>query len=507
MLRLKAATAALLTLSLAPFAFKMILSPLLAPKESVLRVSYPFFQSVRTIDTSNISTVFQYNLANNLYSRLVEYNSDNQLVAGACSSFTANGGKVTFSFGRKTSTVDGHTIRAIDAAISLKRLVLLGRSGHGDIRKLLCPNQSLKSVHDECPGIRVEGGNLILTPIRPHFVPFLISALESADYGIIPKGSLSPDGLTIVDYRNTSGPYYVEADAENGALTLKANPNHYHYHKLMPQTVKLVPTQLRDGAGLLEAGEVDLVTTSEYYSGPAANRILGQDSKFTVFASQPFRVDLVAFSANALKKLSVNERIRAAQVYADAKTRLFPPLGAQPTFQFFQSLSDGTLSKEQSAEIQALRNSGTSPKEPVGLGVHKSYVEAYAKELGSSPEIKIVGLDKYAFEYPMNLRADMYFIATDSAWTENLSLLGHNFEMGIFHLVNLDANQWLADYLETPAKEDRIRRLNKLHFDLLKAAAIFPFAAYPYYAVTTKNWILNFSTLSSTTDLWRMRSL
>ena len=51
----------------------------------------------------------------------------------------------------------------------------------------------------------------------------------------------------------------------NSKLVLKANPGHYHYHPMMPQTVKLIPTKDIDGPGLLERGEVDLVTTAEYY--------------------------------------------------------------------------------------------------------------------------------------------------------------------------------------------------------------------------------------------------
>lgn len=477
------------------------------PKEILLRVSYPFFESVRTIDTSRIHSLPQYNLANNFYSRLVEYDSDNQLVAGVASAFRSKDGTVIFSFARHYKTIDGHTIDATDAAISLKRLVMLGRSGHGDIRKLLCPNHKLQSINDDCPGIQVVDSQLVLTPAKPHFIPFLISALQNADYGIIPRSSLSDDGTTITDYRNTSGPYYVESDSESGALVLRANPNHYHFHKAMPQVVQLVPTILGGGSDLLEAGKVDLVTTSEYYSGPAPQRILNDQSKYTVFSSQPFRVDLVAFSPAALKKFSANERMRAAQVFAEVKTKLLPAPGAKGTFQFFQALSDGTLSREQSAEIQELRADGNPSIEPVNLGVRNNMLELVKKELAAFKEIKVVGLEKYAMEYPASERPDMYFVATDSAWTENLSLLGHNFEVGVFHLPGFQPDQWLEDYLQTPEKEDRIRKLNKLHFDLLKNAVIFPIAATPYFAVTNKHWSLNFSSLSSCTDLWRMRSL
>lgn len=156
-------------------------------------------------------------------------------------------------------------------------------------------------------------------------------------------------------------------------------------------------------------------------------------------------------------------------------------------------------------EIQEVRKSGKTPAQPATIGVQKSYADIYVKEFAEETSIKILFTEKFPFEYKMNERPDMYGVATDSAWTENLSLLGHNFETEIFHLPGLNPDDWMNKYLETPAKEDRIRMLNKLHFDLLKNAAIIPYAAYPYYAVATKDWSLNFSAMNSTTDLWRMR--
>ncbi len=470
-----------------------------------MRVSYPYFESIKALDTAKLHTLTQYNLANNLFTRLIEYNADHQLVAGAADSFKAQNAEVVFTFGKKITTIDGHLITADDAAFSLKRLIALGRSGHGDIRRLLCPNFTLKSVMDHCPGIRTDGNKLVLTPVQAHYVPLLISALESADYGIIPRSSLNEDGRTIIDFRNTSGPYFVSIDSADGRITLQANPGHFHYKPTMPQTVHMVPTAMGAGPALLESGQVDLVTTSEYYSGEAVARLLSESSNFSIFSSQPFRVDLVCFSKAAVKNFSVQERLRAAQTYAAAKTKLYPSPTGRPTFQFFQALSDGSLTAEQAVDVEEVRRTAETLHKPITLGVQFNYAEAYKKEFSAQTDIKVVGMERFPFEYEMKQRPDMYFGATDSAWNENLSLLGHNFEVGIFHLDGLSTDSWLDDYLATSSKEERIVKLNRLHFELLKNVVIYPFSASPYYAVASSEWSLNFSNLSSTTDLWRMQ--
>lgn len=474
-------------------------------KELRLRVSYPHHESIVSVDTADLRNINLYNIANNLFSRLVEYNSENQLVPGVSEAFVVQNGEVVFTFGKRVQTIDGHIIDAKDAEISLKRLIMLGRSGHGDIRKLLCPNEKLKSIDQECPGIRVEGNQLLLRPISLNYIPFLISALESADYSIVPKSSLSPNGRKIVDYRNTSGPFYVDKDSDDGAIVLKANKNHYHFNSSMPQEVFLIPTASTKGLEMLESRKADLVTTSEYFTGPEAPRILGKESKYTVFASQPIRVDVVSFSKASIQKFSAQQRFQAAREYAAVKLKMYPTPGAEPTTQFFQALSDGSLLPAQLTEIQLLRTSVVDKfDQPLQLMVSKQFVSPYEGKFDPN-HIKVIGTEKLPYDYPVEQRPDMCSTNADSAWTENLTLLGHSFEVGFFHLPGLNSDQWLSNYLDTDSKEKRIESLNKLHFDLLKNAVIVPYAAYPYYAVSTKDWSLNFSTFSSTTDLWRIR--
>lgn len=476
-------------------------------REHNLKVSYNFYEGTSGLDTAKIRTVYEYELIHNLYSRLVEYDLDSQLVPGVADSFSTTADSVIFNFGSKVKTLSGHLIDAQDAAISLKRLVMLGRSGHGDIRRLLCPNQKLKSINDDCPGISVRENQLVLKPVRPHYLPFLISALESADYSIIPKSSLDLKTLKIIDFKNTSGPYYVERDSEKGALIFKANPGHYHYSPDMPQTVELVPTPARGGPDLLLAGSVDLVTTAEYFSGDAAEKVISDTSRFNVHATQPFRVDVVCFSESAVRGFSPLQRIRAAQEYAEVKMRFFRPPGSQPSIQFFQALSEGTLSTGQLKELEKLYSASKSAKfsKPINLGVVKQTFDLFKDNLKGSSDLSVVRFEQQPYEYPAKDRPDMYNIATDSAWTENLSLLGHNFEMGIFHSIGGNSDTWFERYLNTSDREARISKLNQLHFELLKNAVIVPYNAYPYYAVSKKEWMLNFSKLTSDTDLWRMR--
>lgn len=474
-----------------------------------MRVAYYYSKSCRSLDTAKLNTMYDYELAHNLYSRLVEYNSENQLVPGVAESFSFKDDSIEFRFGDKVTTVDGHTIGARDAAISLKRLVMAGESGHGDIRRLLCPGHVLKSIHEDCPGIQIIGNSLVLKPVKRYYVSLLMSVLESADFSIVPESSLDlkVNGAPIIDWRNTSGPYYVEKDSDDGSWILKANKKHYHYDQMMPQTVQLVPTSYQEGSRKLVAGEVDLVTTTDYFTGSEAEGVLKDHKNYNVHATLPFRINMLCFTPEAVKKFSIEQRVFVAKKFAEVANKLFPTIGAQSTAQFFQALSDGSLTREQLDEIGAFReNVATSSfGKSIEIGVREAGYAAFLPETARIPGIRLLRYKVAPFGLPLAQRTQMYNVATDSAWSENLALLGHNFKMGIFHLPGLDSEQWFTSYLETGSKEGRIKKLNELHYQLLKMGVIYPYDAYPYYAVANKSWSLNFSKLSSNTDLWRMR--
>lgn len=474
-----------------------------------MRIAFNFFETSSNLDTAKIKNVTEYLLIENLYSRLVEY-KDARLVPGVSEFFEVKGRQIVFTFSGRVRTKGGSIVGAEDAALSLKRLIFLGRSGHGDIRRFLCPGYKLKSMDDDCPGIKIEAGRLVLEPVEEHFIPLLIPTLESADYSVVPKAALNLKSaqVEIIDHTNTSGPYYVESDSLSGEIVLRANPSHYNYHKAMPQIVKVVPTPTLEGPKKFLTGAVDLVPTSEFYLKDDAKKILADSSQFNVHSTMPSRVNMVVFSPRAVRDFTAEQRFYAVKKYVEVRERAYPVLGSATTVQFFQALSDGTLNSDQLSQIVKLRNPTNLGKfrRKMEIAFFRGYGEVYRKALAADSDFDIVEYDRPPIEIGPDNRPDMLAISTDSAWTENLSLLGHNFEIGAFHLPGLDVEKWFEKYLNGRTKEERILQLNELHFDLLKNAIIVPFNVYPYYAVSTKNWNLDFSKLSSETALWKIRA-
>ena len=65
--------------------------------------------------------------------------------------------------------------------------------------------------------------------------------LAAIDFAIIPRSSVEPRTLKIIDMKETSGPYFVDSDDGTGKIKLRLNPNHYHYSSDIPDEVTLVP--------------------------------------------------------------------------------------------------------------------------------------------------------------------------------------------------------------------------------------------------------------------------
>ena len=473
-----------------------------------LRMAYFFGTSEISLDPGKIETIFQYEMIRNLYSRLVEYDENGQLVAGAPISFSWRDDSVTFVFGDKVKTVDGNPITARDAEVSLKRLIIQGKSGHGDIRRFLCPDHVLKSVSDSCPGVKVDGNNLVLTVPKAHLLPLLIATLESADYSIIPLKSLRQvDGtLSITDLRNTSGPYFINGNLSSGFFSLQANPHHYRFHSNMPSEVDIVPVEYYDGLKSLAKGDADLVPTTLAFTGEEAIRI-ASDSSFEIHETLPLQVRLVRFSHKALENFTPEQRLFAGLLVGQVFKKIAPAFRGQQAFQFFQALSDGALDETQAATIKELHENNNRPafKHPIKLGVGTRLFKQFAEALNKFPEIQVIESKVMIASLPAEQRPDMYILTTDSAWTEDLALLGYNFKEGLFTLPGFDGESWFNEYLAQEDKAERIRHLNHLHFNMLKNASFVVTEVTPYHAAIRKPWRLNQSNLSAGTELWRLR--
>ena len=481
----------------------------LKKNEINFRVASSIYQSAFSLDPASIQSLDQYNFLENLYGRLVEYNSKNQLVAGVADSFYWTESSLVFKFQGKAKAVDGEAITADDAATSLKRLIFLKRSSHADLRKILCPETDLVSMEDRCEGITVVGNELILTPIKKSFGPVLITILENADFSIIPARALSrdPKDPKIESLKITSGPYYLEQDSLEGGWRLSANKNHYKYSELMPQKITAVPTVLAEVNEKFEAGLIDLAPCSLPLDGELAKLVARRSDLYGYYESLPLKVLMLYFSPSAAINFTSEQRFFAARVIVETLNKIIDLSGDLPTSEFLQALSDGSISKEQKAQIDLRRIADSRPRffKKIRLMVRLQHLEKWKRLLANYPEIDVFGSDTLPIVLPVAQRPDIYFGTNDAAWNESLSLIEYNFSSGIFHLPNFNPENWIEKYMNTPDRVERIGMLSELHFNLLKEPIIYPITRGPYRAFSRSPWAIEFSRFSAGGEFWRVR--
>ncbi len=143
-----------------------------------------------------------------------------------------------------------------------------------------------KSVHVIPNGNTLD---FISNPKKPEYIQFILPILTSMDYSIIPTRSLDTDGK-IIDYRNTSGPYYVKEENDN-QIVLAANPNHINFDEEMPQTINIIRVMNHDAIEKFKNNEVDVIDVTMYPRSNLYRKLFEDKSvEFTSFKTLPMNL-------------------------------------------------------------------------------------------------------------------------------------------------------------------------------------------------------------------------
>lgn len=477
--------------------------------DSKLRMGFPYAVGISNYDPAFITSIYHCTILRSLYGRLVRYNQDGLIVPDLAENFYWKDNNLFFEFGKKVLSFDGNMITAEDAAASLKRSIIFKRTGHGDLRNFLCPGKELHHIDDECEGIEVVDQKLILKPKKLHYGPTLLTALENVDYSIIPKKTLNKS-LKIVDYKNTSGPYFVGTDSDNGELKLQANTKHYLYSDKMPQEINLVPIVENNNIwDMYLSGKIDFISTGMLTLGTSANSVLSDKIDNSVHESIPISVQMLIFSSEAIKIFTAEQRVFVGNIILEVVKNKLKLYDAQPTESFFTQNSNGGLSVYQELELKNRRSSHQRPtfERPIEIGVSETRVEFLRGSLlDYKKEIKIVALKKSSIELKINERPHGIIFSNDSSWLEDLGLISYNLNQEIFKTTDMNKDQWIENYLNKEDKADRNKMLQDLHYENLINAYIYPLLISPYFAVIKKPWVFNMSTLYAGTELWNIRT-
>lgn len=479
---------------------------------TVIRMTFPVFKSFQSLDVdpARVQEVKQANLVRNLYARLVEFDQKGRLYPAAAESFSWKGNSLIFSIRSNMRTVDGSSITPKDVELSLKRILVLKSNSHGNLGLFLCSSKKLSSVDEECDGISSDDKNVYLNTKDQAKSAFLLPLLASADFSIIPRGSVNWNSpkLEIVDYRNTSGAFYLDKDSQNGAFEFAANPGTFYLNEKAVNRIQFVPAYGEDALNLLKESKVDLVPTMNYTTTEQLGKLKNEVPDLSVHETKKIGLRAVFFTKKGLERLTDQERLIVGVKIRDQFNFAFPEQKVDPSVEFFPTFGDGSLDKDQletlNKQISRARNESLDREilvaAPPGRRGH------YENAFSSIRNLTFKEYESAPWTVPYDEQPDIYVGYTDSAFFEDISLLSYNIHQGSFGLSAVEGEKWLLDYMETGEREKRVEKLRKLQFNFLSSGKIVPIGHIPFFAVARGNLKLNMSPFYAGTPLWQIQT-
>ena len=483
---------------------------------ATLRMPMADIDNPRDADPAHILFNSTWGHLENLASPLVEWSTDGQIQSGAAQSFEWHGHELQLHIRDDYRTIDGLRITADDAAFSLKRLIVLAKNTHGFIADFLCGDKDLKSVSDDCQGIKVTGNTLILIPTRGK--EFLIRMLAAMDFVVLLRSQVDPDTLAIKSFRNTSGPYRLEED-QSGNLSYVANKSHWHYSERMPQKADLIEYSpkmvVRNPANrpvfqLFLDNQVDILTNvasdrPDLYH-EAAKSVAGSAIVPTLDIGRVIAV----YTPRGIKELSSNQRIAIGKAIREAVNAVIVnETGFNKTVeQFFATFGEGSLTESQLHELRTRFAEVDAAHDGFGIRISLPGSMQHACEsIKARMPNTDCRLDMVDYiEGKTDAQPHVYITSTDTGWTEDLGLLSYNINMKQFFPADSEQGQnWLRDYVDIEDKSVRLQRLRALHLQALMDPWIVPIASHEYLTVVRSPWEYKGPKLFASGAIWHLR--
>ena len=478
-----------------------------------LRVAFPYKKKANEYDPTKIQLAPDYIFLENIFSTLIELSKDKGApISSIAKSFSWIGNELHFEIRDDLYTISGYKITAEDVEFSLKRLLILSKNTHGNLKDLICPQGPLKTISESCRGIAIEGNKIILKPNVK--TPFLLKMLASIDFAILPIPSVDPKTLEIKDYKNTSGPYYVEADDENGNILLVANKNHFHFNESIPQKIQLVPSGMSEVPNSLaqfKANKVDFITTIDRASFEDVIQFSKANSQSKLHQTLDIKTYVAVYTEKGIRRFSTEKRLGIGKKLKRIFLEDYKSVSAyKPTDQFFPAYGDGGLTKNYQALYRDIYKAIDEVKDSTGVhisilggGSLKGFVPTIKKALFKVTQDNNVPTFKtYSKESEI---PDIFLVATDVGFMEDIGLITYSMNAGLFGLKKEDGQKWLKQYMEILDKEERLKKLRALHFKALSEGILVPLVSAPYVALARKPWRMELPQIYANNPLWLVK--
>lgn len=475
---------------------------------TLVRIAFKAKTSVHAFDPSRIQLDTEAIVLDNLYSPLIRIASDGTIEPALAEKFWWVDNTLHLKIREDVRTIDGHLLTVQDAIFSLKRILVSNTNAHGNLRIFLCPTQQTFTMTDPCDGIAAHGNELLLTVVKPNYRPFLLKLISSMDFGIIPKIACDDTKPVpaIIDYRNTSGPYYVIKDDPKGAFILQANPSHWLLNTGIPKTLEFHPADPEDAIGLLVKDEVDYISCVNV---EPSQRLadLRKNSDINFFETYPIRKLLIGTTFDQLKDFTSEQRLFLYQEIREAVLKNADSNGWTPSLDFFPTLGEGALTESKMNEFKKLNSQAMKVKihRQVTLGVSKKRWDLFSNALKGNNHFRLVPVSTASAFMPLAERPDFYISATDSSFYESLSLVSYNIKVEKFDLTKDQGAEWLDRYMSAEDKSVRIEMLRDLNFRSLSKGIVGVIGEAPYIEVSRKPFHYTGSKFFAGSPLWLIR--
>lgn len=192
-------------------------------KIDLLRVRFPIGNQIP--DPANIVWTGDWYMLDHLSSGLIQYDSTKgrfrEMLAERWEIFPND----THRFYIKKDIVfsDGSPITAHDFAASLKRLLIRKSSSHFPLWDYVEGCENLKSMKDDCSGVKVIDNHTLDVKLKGRYRSFLLQ-LASPETGVWSAKDIQDDGDLTIKATRYSGPYVLEEFIPKTKFLLKRNP-------------------------------------------------------------------------------------------------------------------------------------------------------------------------------------------------------------------------------------------------------------------------------------------
>lgn len=472
-------------------------------KELKIIIATPFEFNESKIDPARVENVQDATIARAMYGSLLEYNKEGKLILGLASNYSIEGNNVTFEVGKKSKLSNGEYLSVRDVEYTFKRNIILGKTTHSKFNGLVCNDENIKNIEQDCNGIVVnEKENKITFILRNEsLIDSFISVVTSHDFRIIPRAALNKY-LEIDNHKLVSGPFYFERISENkNEIELRANEFHYKHSMKNPQVIILKQVNESDLEKKFINKEIDVIPMFHFMNLSTFKR-LSIDNNY--FKTEGIKNFFIRFTDIGFKKFSNSERVVFGRKFKDKYLKINPTSDlfthGKTVFPMLSEayLDQGDLSLYDEKFQQEMSIVKTNKKLRVGLT--KNTYEKVKNEIKEEDPFEVVLLEKSINQLKNEELPDAYLETIDSTFTDTASAIVYALRVGVYGFDHTESDLIIKNLYSEKDQNKKIELIKKVHMKILMEGRAVSFGHAPYVAISNKQWNINFSKFYAATS-------